>query len=217
MKTRKNNTTMSVIINVVLFMVFFLCSFIYLNAIKGLSVMPTIHIDYLNVMMDHFLGHGKNDSTEHRLRYGEALMQTVHLSGPTFSRYEAFVSPRILTMLHTEEDQALLLSGVSILASIAEKAPLTLIPYLTELVHHSVYLLTFQTHVPMVRRSMAYLLTQLFKGLHTDVLPILSTHLSSIYSALKISVESDPDEIVRYHAQQSLNELDRIMRTLLTL
>lgn len=66
-------------------------SYIYLNAIKGLSAMTDIYADQvLCQLVSHYTCEGKEDM---RLRVGEALLQTIYRCGKALDRHGICHSP----------------------------------------------------------------------------------------------------------------------------
>lgn len=67
-----------------------------------------------------------------------------------------------------------------------------------------------------VRRSAVTVIRQLFKGLGNDTLAFLKEDILPIYRTLKSIYRDDPDEVMRLQAQLAIDELNNIMKELLS-
>lgn len=66
-----------------------------------------------------------------------------------------------------------------------------------------------------VRRASVLVVTMLLQGLGGDALKVLREVLRDLYRALRQLEATDPDPVVRLHAQLALQEVDAIMRRFL--
>ncbi|KAJ3158300.1 transmembrane and coiled-coil domains-containing protein 7 [Geranomyces michiganensis] len=191
-------------------------SFIYLNAVKGLSSLTDVYpAETLSRIALRY-----NDSAlnlDYRLRVGEALLQTIQRCGEAFAKYSPKILPPILHVLHSPTTE-LRSSALSLLACAAETAPLALFPFLQQIIDYIRNLLLLETKTPETRRGAVVLLLSLVRGLGPDLFRVLDgQEVQAIGGQLEVVEATDADELTRLHARTALADLADILNARLGL
>ncbi|KAG0180118.1 transmembrane and coiled-coil domains-containing protein 7 [Apophysomyces sp. BC1021] len=174
-------------------------SFIYLNAIKGLSALTDIHGNLIITKLGHIYS-DENEKLDNRLRIGEALLQTVQRCGDALSRYViALVKPLEAVLARRHVDKHLRVSALSIMSMACQTCPVALTGQLQELTDWVLNILEFEK-APEIRRASETLYE----------FPI--DNLRRAYRTLRYIEDTDADELTRYQARVALSDLDMIMR-----
>ncbi|KAJ3168216.1 transmembrane and coiled-coil domains-containing protein 7 [Geranomyces variabilis] len=181
-------------------------SFIYLNAVKGLSSLTDVYpAETLSRIASRY-----NDGAlelDYRLRVGEALLQTIQRCGEAFAKYSPKILPPILHVLHSPTTE-LRSSALSLLATAAETAPLALFPFLQQIADYIRNLLLLETKTPETRRGAVVLLLGLIRGLGGDLFRALDARdVEAIGGQLEVVEATDADELTRLHARTALADL----------
>ncbi|KAJ3171934.1 transmembrane and coiled-coil domains-containing protein 7 [Geranomyces variabilis] len=181
-------------------------SFIYLNAVKGLSSLTDVYPgETLSGIASRY-----NDSAlelDYRLRVGEALLQTIQRCGEAFAKYSPKILPPILHVLHSPTTE-LRSSALSLLATAAETSPFALFPFLQQIADYIRNLLLLETKTPETRRGAVVLLLGLIRGLGVDLFRALDAReVEAIGGQLEVVEATDADELTRLHARTALADL----------
>ncbi|KND01077.1 uncharacterized protein SPPG_09177 [Spizellomyces punctatus DAOM BR117] len=185
-------------------------SFIYLNAVKGLSALTDV---YPRATLASIAAryHLSTLNLDYRLRIGEALLQTIQRCGEVFGKYSPEILPPILRVMH-DPAKELRASALSLLACVAETAPLALLPVLYQVMDYVRNLLVFEKDVEPRRGAIVTLLS-LIRGLGENILATLPPDLvKEISKQLRITESTDADELTRVHARTALNDIREIVR-----
>ncbi|CEP17650.1 hypothetical protein [Parasitella parasitica] len=187
-------------------------SYIYLNAVKGLSAMTDA---YGNQIIKK-LGDIYSDSEQkldNRLRIGEALLQTIQRCGDALGKYANTLIKPLETVLATrDQDSNLRVSALSLLSMACQTCPVALSSQMSELIDWVLNILEIEK-TAQVRRAATVLILSLFRGLASQTLyEYPAESLSRTYRTLRYIEETDPDELTRYQARVALSDLDAIMR-----
>ncbi|KAJ2815988.1 hypothetical protein GGI24_005867 [Coemansia furcata] len=198
-------------------------SYIYLNAIRGLSALADAHgrrfVPALATM------YASTAPLDEHLRVGEALLQSIQRAGPMFADYAADVVPYLLAVIHPTGDSSLaeessepvirVHSALSILSVVAQACPLALQKWIAEVSStlDGMLLLPDSAMAPVLRRSAVVFWVSLLRGYGDQLLSLIDAHtLKLAYRALRRVGESDTDEMTRMHALVGIDELDDVMK-----
>ncbi|CAO3642946.1 unnamed protein product [Cunninghamella echinulata] len=187
-------------------------SFIYLNAIKGLSALTDIHGNKIIEKLGKIYSDDQ-ETLDNRLRIGEALLQTVQRCGDALGNYlNTLIKPLEAVLSNRKNNIHLRVSALSILSTACQTCPTAMHSILWELTNWVLNILDVEK-VPEIRRAGTVLILSLFRGLATKTLYDFPTdNLKRAYRTLKYIEHNDPDELTRYQARVALSDLDVIMR-----
>ncbi|CAG8442579.1 10649_t:CDS:2 [Acaulospora colombiana] len=170
-------------------------SFIYFNAIKGLSSLTDVHGEVIiRKLMKIYSDAGQN--LDNRLRVGEAILQTVQRCGDALGKYS--------------ENVTLRMSALSIIGCACETSPLALTSWFRDVMDWVLNILDIQSEAE-IRRASIVLLISLFRGLssHSQTIYLIPKDLlERSWRTLSYIEEVDKDELTRYQARIGLSELD---------
>ncbi|CAO3678365.1 unnamed protein product [Rhizopus stolonifer] len=187
-------------------------SYIYLNAVKGLSALTDA---YGNEIIQKLGAIYSDDEQklDNRLRIGEALLQTVQRCGDALGKYiNTLVRPLETVLSRRNEESHLRVSALSVLGIACETCPVALYSQMGELIDWVLNILDFEKNA-QVRRAGTVLVLSLFRGLAQQTLYAYpADSLRRTYRTLRYIEEMDPDELTRYQARVALSDLDTIMR-----
>ncbi|KAJ1958216.1 hypothetical protein IWQ62_004937 [Dispira parvispora] len=188
-------------------------SYLYLNAVKCLAALTDTHgMIFIPRLTALYQGTVKGTTLDHRLRAGEALLQTVQRSGQVLGKYIHLIVPALLRVLLDEPKVPLRSSAISILSVAAETSVYTLQPWLQEIFDWMLQLLLLDKHVEL-RRAAIVLLVMLLRGHSGDWFQAVPTGcIKEIYQALKRIEAMDSDQLTRHHARTGLDDLRNILR-----
>ncbi|KAL1915629.1 uncharacterized protein VTP21DRAFT_6388 [Calcarisporiella thermophila] len=183
-------------------------SFIYLNAVKGLSAMTDIHGENILIKLGEIYCDSRVD-LDVRLRVGEALLQTVQRCGDALAKYANVLLNPLMHMLRNAECTHLRSSTLSILGCACETSPLAVSPRYYDLIEAVASILNLESAVE-VQRAATMLVLSLIRGLSTRPLQEFPADLLRRIIRLLRYLESDirRDELVRHQARVALTELD---------
>ncbi|GES83351.1 transport and Golgi organization protein 6 homolog [Rhizophagus clarus] len=186
-------------------------SFIYLNAVKGLSSLTDVYGE--KIMRKLMTIYSNNDQKiDNRLRIGEAILQTIQRCGEALGKYITTILPPLLHVLNRDQNVDLRVSALSIIGCACETSPLALTTFFRDVVDWVLNILDIQKEVE-VRRASIVLLISLFRGLasHSQSIYLIpSDLLQRTYRTLQYIEEIDKDELTRYHARIGISDLDVI-------
>ncbi|EXX51541.1 uncharacterized protein OCT59_008288 [Rhizophagus irregularis] len=184
-------------------------SFIYLNAVKGLSSLTDIHGEKIMRKLMTIYSNN-NQKIDNRLRIGEAILQTIQRCGEALGKYITTILPPLLHVLNKDQNVNLRVSALSIIGCACETSPLALTTFFRDVVDWVLNILDVQKEVE-VRRASIVLLISLFRGLasHSQSIYLIpSDLLQRTYRTLQYIEEIDKDELTRYHARIGISDLD---------
>ncbi|KAJ3298002.1 transmembrane and coiled-coil domains-containing protein 7 [Borealophlyctis nickersoniae] len=184
-------------------------SFIYLNAVKGLSALTDA---YPQKALSKIANRYQDDKfrMDYRLRIGEALLQTIQRCGEVFGKYAPQILPPVLKVMH-DPAKELRSSALSLIACVGETAPLSLLPFLYQIMDYIRNLLQIEKTVETRRGAIVNFLS-LIRGLGDSLLQTLPTDiLRDMYRQLRIVESTDPDELTRMHARVALADLKTVL------
>ncbi|KAI8973433.1 hypothetical protein BDF20DRAFT_651428 [Mycotypha africana] len=187
-------------------------SYIYLNAVKGLSAMTDAYGNEIIKKLGEVYTN-KQQKLDNRLRIGEALLQTIQRCGDALGKYAHTLLEPLETVLgRRDEDSHLRVSALSILGMACQTCPVALSAHMNGLIDWVLNILEIEK-VPEVRRAATVLILSLFRGLAAQTLYEYPTEsLRRTYRTLRYIEETDADELCRYQARVALSDLDDIMR-----
>ncbi|KAI8816084.1 armadillo-type protein [Fimicolochytrium jonesii] len=185
-------------------------SFIYLNAIKGLSALT----DAYPSLTLHAITTRYTTPTlplDYRLRIGEALLQTIQRLGTAFAKYAPEILPPVLRTLHDSHPE-LRGSALGLLGMLAETSPYALIPYIHQLLSYTDSLLTLETDTAPTRRAAVALLVGLVRGFKGDIVSQVGVEGVRRIKGMLGRCEGDADGVVRGHAGVARGDLEAWVR-----
>ncbi|KAI7881468.1 hypothetical protein K492DRAFT_236650 [Lichtheimia hyalospora FSU 10163] len=187
-------------------------SYIYLNAIKGLSALTDTHG---NAIIKKLGAIYSNDTQtlDNRLRIGEALLQTVQRAGDALSIYvKNLVKPLETVLNRPQVDVHLRVSALSILSTACQTCPAAMTGMLHALVDWILNILEIEK-APEIRRAATVVIISLFRGMASETLySFPSEYLKRTYRTLRYIEDTDPDDLTRHQARTALADLDVITR-----
>ncbi|KAI8923301.1 hypothetical protein BC831DRAFT_471970 [Entophlyctis helioformis] len=183
-------------------------TYIYLNAIKGLSALTDVFAQQtLKRFATRYMDAGHDLSLDYRLRLGEALMQTIQRCGQVFPKHASVVMPALMAVLRDSSNE-MRSSALSLLSRVAEVAPLALLPFIEQITDYLLSVLQLDKE-PVMRRGAVVTISSLLRSLQGDARRVLSVRrLQTIRQRLVITESSDADALTRQHAQDTLEDLD---------
>ncbi|CAI2174947.1 13312_t:CDS:10 [Funneliformis geosporum] len=171
-------------------------SFIYLNAVKGLSTLTDVHGEKIMRKLMVIYSNDKQ-SIDNRLRIGEAILQTIRRCGEALGKYIATIFPPLLNVLNKDQNVDLRVSALSIIGFSCETSPLALTTWFRDVVDWTLNILDIQKEVEVRRAS------------HSQNISLIpSDLLQRTYHTLQYIEEIDKDELTRYHARVGITFLD---------
>ncbi|GAA5816742.1 hypothetical protein MFLAVUS_010274 [Mucor flavus] len=187
-------------------------SYIYLNAVKGLSALTDAYGNQIIKKLGDIYS-DSNQKLDNRLRIGEALLQTIQRCGTALGKYvNTLIKPLETVLARREEDINLRVSALSLLSMACQTCPIALSSQMSELIDWVLNILEIEK-APEVRRAATVLILSLFRGLAAQTLYEYPTEsLRRTYRTLRYIEETDPDDLTRYQARVALSDLDDIMR-----
>ncbi|KAG0743984.1 hypothetical protein G6F57_001082 [Rhizopus arrhizus] len=187
-------------------------SYIYLNAVKGLSALTDAYGNEIIKKLGDIYSDNQQ-KLDNRLRIGEALLQTVQRCGDALGKYvNTLVRPLETVLARHSEDSHLRVSALSILGIACQTCPVALSSQIAELIDWVLNILDFEKNAEF-QIAATVLVLSLFRGLAQQTLYEYPTEsLRRTYRSLRYIEEADSDELTRYQARVALSDLDSIMR-----
>ena len=185
-------------------------SFIYLNAVKGLSALTDVYPSFsLSRILERYLDI-EGYTMDYRLRIGECILQTIQRSGQSFSKIGKPILEAISKVLRDDQKE-IRSSAMSCLAMISETDPLSLLPYLYQIMDYFTNLLIFEKSVE-TRRGALFNFCSLIHGLGTSIFTSIPKDIiEQLQTRLEHVAETDHDILTRSHAQIAIAEMESII------
>ncbi|KAH6597163.1 hypothetical protein BASA61_003226 [Batrachochytrium salamandrivorans] len=185
-------------------------SFIYLNAIKGLSALTDKHASETLARISQRYTDKTGIDMDYRLRIGEVLMQTIQRCGQVFPKHAAEVLPGLLLVMRDTEKE-MRSSALSLLSRVAEVAPLSLLPLIEQISDYIVTALQLEPEAE-ARRGSVVVIISLIRALGHKAIQMLPMRIiQRLRRQLEISSHSERDELTRHHAQLALEDITTIL------
>jgi len=200
-------------------------TYLYLASIRGLVIVARHSPDQvLEVLTREFAlaGERKMEKSEEdeeeeevkiRTKVGEALVQITRELGEVAPKYKTLLLNSFFSVAN-DPDSLVRASGLSLLGEICKLLRFSLGNMTAELLNHLAACARDQE--VEVRAAAVMVLTMVLQGLGRDTLKVLHHHLRDIYRALKVLNGVEKEETVLCHVGLALEEIDNIMRSLLT-
>ncbi|CAG8527828.1 659_t:CDS:10 [Paraglomus brasilianum] len=186
-------------------------SFIYLNAVRGLSSLTDVHGEKIMKKLMSIYSNPK-EAMDSRLHIGEAILQTIQRCGDALGKYILILLPPLLQILDKDTNTNLRMSALSIIGCACETSSTALTNWFQDLVDWILNILAIEK-APEIRRACVALLISLFRGLGSRTLyEIHGRLLKRAYTTLKYVEGVDKDDLTRYHARVALSDLDVIIK-----
>ncbi|XP_042213456.1 transport and Golgi organization protein 6 homolog [Homarus americanus] len=187
-------------------------SYLYLMAVEGLAVLCDAFPDKVVEILCQEFSVG-NRSVEDRTKLAEALTRATRRLGPLLPHYKNHFINAFLTGVRDKEAivRAASLSG---LGDVCKVLRLSLGPIVHE-VFGVLYDVVKNEDAVEVRRAAVLVVTLLLQGLGHDAFTVLQEVIRDLYRVLRLIHATDPDDVVRLHAQLAMGEIDTITRQFL--
>ncbi|KAG9303568.1 hypothetical protein G9A89_018464 [Geosiphon pyriformis] len=186
-------------------------SFIYLTAVRGLSSLSDV---YGEIIMQKLmeLYNNPNENVDHRLRIGEAILQTIQRCGEALGKYIATLLPPLFHVLDKETNSHLRVSALSIIGTACETSPFALSMWFEDVVGWTLNIINIEKIVE-IRRASIVLFISLFRALAVETLhQIPGDFLKRAYRTLRYVEETDQDDLTRHYSRVARSDLDVIVR-----
>ncbi|XP_053630195.1 transport and Golgi organization protein 6 homolog [Cherax quadricarinatus] len=187
-------------------------SYLYLMAVEGLAVLcDALPEKVIEILTQEFsIG---NRSVEDRVKLVEALTRAARRLGSLLPHFKDLFINAFLNGVRDEEAliRAASLSG---LGEVFKLLRFSLGPIVHE-VFGLLYNVVKGESAAEVRRAAVLVVTLLLQGLGRDAFSVLQEEMRDLYRALRLVHKTDPDDVVRLHAQLALTEIDIITRQFL--
>ncbi|XP_015430063.1 PREDICTED: transport and Golgi organization protein 6 homolog [Dufourea novaeangliae] len=194
-------------------------SFIYLTAINGLCalatsypqvVIETLVHEYIDMPQRVSIG---DITVETRAKLGEILVKVTRSLGEIAAAYKNILVNGFLCATR-DSDSLVRASSLSCLGELCKVLGFRLGDILIEVIY-CISCIIKTDKAPECRRAAVMVSTLLLRGLGKDTLTSLGKDLVDLYRGLKYLRDNDEDPVLCLHAQQSLEELDQIVRDFL--
>ncbi|KAG8042660.1 hypothetical protein G9C98_005294 [Cotesia typhae] len=189
-------------------------SFVYLTAINGLCAMALkFPRDVVEILVQEFIDMAERDiAAENRAKLGEILVKTTKGLGDMAPAYKNILINGFLCGVR-DKDSMVRVSSLSCLGELCRVLGFKLGHTVTEVLYCVGKII--ETDEQECRRAGVLVINLLIRGLGKDVLTDLGSDLLPVYRALKFLRDNDNDQVLRLHAQLTLEELDDIVREFL--
>lgn len=188
-------------------------SYIYLNAIRGLSALVEVFPDtVINSLCEEYSDFKRND-IDLRMKLGEILMRSTRNLGEKAQNHRAVLLNTFLAGTK-DEDHLIRASSLSNLGEVCRVLSYKLGSILTEVLG-CVHAVIATDKAVEARRAAVSVLRMLLAGLDTDMITFLKEDILDIYRTLKEIYCNDKDDIMRLHAQLAIEELNANMEKIL--
>ncbi|XP_018046767.1 PREDICTED: transport and Golgi organization protein 6 homolog isoform X1 [Atta colombica] len=194
-------------------------SFIYLASINGLCALATAFPEkVIEILMLEYIDMPKRTAiseitVETRIKLGEILVKTTKALGEMSVVQKNILLNGFLCAIR-DADPLVRASGLSCLGELCKVLNYRLGNVLTEILYCITCILK-SDKVPECRRAAVLVATLLFRGLDRDLLSSCTSDMIDLYRELR-NLRDDKDPVLQLHVQLAFEEIDRIMRDLLT-
>ncbi|XP_018404878.1 PREDICTED: transport and Golgi organization protein 6 homolog [Cyphomyrmex costatus] len=194
-------------------------SFIYLASINGLCALATAFPEkVIETLMLEYIDMPKRAAIseitiETRIKLGEILVKTTKALGEMSVVQKNILLNGFLCAIR-DADPLVRASGLSCLAELCKVLNYRLGNVLTEILYCIICILK-SDKIPECRRAAVLVATLLFRGLDRDLLSTCTSDMIDLYRELR-NLRDDKDPVLQLHVQLAFEEIDRIMRDLLT-
>ncbi|KAI8894195.1 hypothetical protein BC833DRAFT_605760 [Globomyces pollinis-pini] len=184
-------------------------SFIYLNAIKGVSAIADIHpLKILIKMADRYSCSDFN--LQSRLRMGESLLQVIRRLGNVFPKYANYICKPIMIVLR-DPDVEMKSSAMILTSLIAKYSHLTLTPFIYQLFDFIIGTLQFEKEI-QPRRAVLVLVSDIIRSFGTNLTAYVDVKPLKRLQILVRDIDAkDSDRISKGHAGMILEDLSHFM------
>ncbi|KAJ2082043.1 hypothetical protein H4R24_001902 [Coemansia sp. RSA 988] len=209
---------MEAVIGVFLKMVQEADTFLYLNAIRGLSALAD-HQGHRFIPQLVAMYTDSTSTIDQRLRVGESLQQSIERAGEMLGDYSEHIVPRLLDQISVTESNdgsytgVVIQSTLSILAAIARTCPLGLQKWIAQVIHavDSLMIVMADKEDEMaivVRRAAVVVCVDLIHGYGERLMELVDMEvLQNIHRILRRIRLTDSDELVCGHAQTGIDAI----------
>ncbi|KAG5330342.1 TNG6 protein, partial [Acromyrmex charruanus] len=206
-------------------------SFIYLASINGLCALATAFPEkVIETLMLEYIDMPKRAAiseitVETRIKLGEILVKTTKALGEMSVVQKNILLNGFLCAIR-DADPLVRASGLSCLGELCKVLNYRLGNVLTErfvenkyqrkyFILYCITCILKSDKVPECRRAAVLVATLLFRGLNRDLLSSCTSDMIDLYRELR-NLREDKDPVLQLHVQLAFEEIDRIMRDLLT-
>ncbi|KAJ3219876.1 transmembrane and coiled-coil domains-containing protein 7 [Clydaea vesicula] len=184
-------------------------SYLYLNAIKGLSALTDKYTQRsLNYIVKKYL---ENElDLDFRLRVGEVLLKTIQKLGVAFSKYSESLMTPILVVLKDEKLE-MRMSSLSLMSCIAETSAYSLFPVIQQVLSYVENSLIFEKDFE-IRRGVVGILLFIIRGFDRNITKVLGEkNVKKIFNQLNVvSNNLEEDAITKNFSDEALHNLSSL-------
>lgn len=194
-------------------------SFVYQIAINGLCALASKYPNELveilvNVFIDLPNNYDQDDNIitpENRVKLGEIIIKTMKKIGELSYSYKNILINGFLRGT-CDNDYLVRASSLSCIGELCQILGYRLSDEIKRILSHIKNIITTDKS-PEVRRAAVMVTTLLLRGLGKDALVELGQDLLPLYRGIKYLRNNDDDEVLRLHAQLTLEEFDDIVQS----
>ncbi|XP_047481476.1 transport and Golgi organization protein 6 homolog isoform X2 [Penaeus chinensis] len=187
-------------------------SYIYLMAVQGLSVLCDAYPDKIVGILTAEFSVGER-TVEDRAKLAEALTRASRRLGPLLPHYkEQFINALLAGV--RDGEPLVRAASLSSLGDVIKLLRFSIGPIVHE-VFQLLHTIISHDKEAEVRRAAVLVITLLLQGLGQDAFSVLKEVIRDLYRALRLVHTTDPDDVVRLHAQLAMEEIDTITRAFL--
>ncbi|KAJ1662731.1 hypothetical protein EV178_005635 [Coemansia sp. RSA 1646] len=200
-------------------------SFVYLNAVRGLSALADAHGQrFVPRLIEMYCANGGEFSLDEQLRVGEALLQSIQRAGEMLPEYAPLLVPQLLAMVQnaagagkSESEEAVVRvhSALSILATAAETSALALNRWMDLIAATVDGILIAEPDAVELRRAAIVFWVSLLRGFGARLVEMVDMDiLRQMHRTLRRISDSDTeDELTQMHAQVGIEELGDVVKS----
>ncbi|KAJ2654368.1 hypothetical protein IWW48_006146 [Coemansia sp. RSA 1200] len=204
-------------------------SFVYLNAVRGLSALADAHGQrFVPKLIELYCAKDSELTLDEQLRIGEALLQSIQRAGDTLPVYAPLLVPRLLAIVQntdatqreaSEFSAVRAHSALSILATMAQTSALALNRWMDLIAATVDGILIAESSAVELRRAAIVFWISLLRGFGTRLVEMVDMDILRLMhrTLRRVSGSDDEDELTRMHAQVGVEELDDVVKTTLFL
>lgn len=190
-------------------------SYVYLSAIQCLSLLADIDAELVLPTVLKVYQNPGDKNIEFILKAGEVLLKISRSLGDLVYKYQDQLLHNYLTGAKHEDPQ-IRSSSLSNLGEACMYLKFNINGHWLQEILMCVHALLKTDKDLEVRRCAVMVITLLLRGIGRDLFQILEKEIKDIYSQLKIVYTTESDDVLRLHSQLALEEINTIMRELLT-
>ncbi|XP_054714685.1 transport and Golgi organization protein 6 homolog [Uloborus diversus] len=190
-------------------------SYIYLSAIQTLSILAQIDTDLVLPVALKCLLHPEEKSSDYIIKMGEVLVKICRMLGDLTFKYREQLLHAYLVGAKSA-DPNVRSSSLSNLGEACFHLKFNIEGHWLQEILVCVQSLLITDRDLEVRRCAVMVIYLLLRGVGKDILQVLESNIKGIYMQLKVIYCTADDDVLRLHSQMALEEINSIMRHILT-